>query len=223
MAIISDIHANLVALDAVLEVIDTMDIEHILCAGDLVGYYTFPNEVIDKFRGRDIESILGNHDRATIDVNTVGMNRMAAAAIRWTMANITSHNIDFLRSLENSTHLNMENSEVAIYHGSPRDDDEYLYEADLFPELLEMSDSEVLIIGHTHIPYVRNLGRGIIINPGSVGQPRDGDPRASFAVINMESKIVEIKRVGYDIERVKSAVEAENLPLFLGERLQHGF
>lgn len=223
VAIISDVHANLVALDTVLGVIDDMGIERIICSGDIVGYYPFPNQVIDRFREREIESILGNHDRATIDINTVGMNRLAAAAIRWTTANITSHNIDYLKGLGNSMHVRINDTTVALYHGSPRDDDEYLYEADLFPELLEMSGSEVLIVGHTHMPYVRNLGEGTIINPGSVGQPRDGDARASFAVINMETNIVEIKRVEYDIDRVMSAVEGKNLPLFLGERLQHGF
>lgn len=223
IAIISDIHANLVALNAVLEDIDTLGAERIYCAGDIVGYYPFPNETISVFKERGILSILGNHDRAVIHFNTVGMNRLAAEAARWTSENIIAENVDYLKSLRSRAKLKVDGQAIAIYHGSPRDDDEYLYEIDTGPELIEMCECRIMIVGHTHIPFVKRFQDGMLINPGSVGQPRDGDRRASYAILDTEHEEVTISRKSYDIESVHRGVLEAGLPRFLAERLEYGF
>lgn len=223
VAIISDIHSNLVALDAVLEDIETLGAELILCAGDIVGYYPYPNETIDRFKEKDVVSILGNHDRAVIHFNTVGMNRLAAEAARWTSENISAENVDYLKALRSSMKTKIDGRTIAMYHGSPRDDDEYLYEIDTGPELVEMCGCQIMITGHTHIPFVRKFSDGMLINPGAIGQPRDGDRRASFAILDTEHADVTICRKSYDIDTVHRHTLDAGLPAFLAERLEYGF
>ena len=223
MALISDVHANLPALEAVLEDIETLGAERIYCAGDIVGYYPFPNETISLFKEKGIVSILGNHDRAVIHFNTVGMNRLAAEAARWTSENVSAENVDYLKSLRGRMRFKIEGKTIAIYHGSPRDDDEYLYEIDVGPEVIEMCECRYMVTGHTHIPFVRRFENSVIINPGAVGQPRDGNRRASFAVLDTEHGDVSICRRSYDIEAVHRRIADENLPSFLAERLEYGF
>jgi len=222
VAILSDIHANLPALKAVLSNIESLKVNRIICAGDIVGYYPFPDQVVEALQRNGVESIIGNHDRAVIHVNTVGMNRLAAEAARWTSLNMAARHVDYLRLLRSRMRLRLGRLEVAVYHGTPRDDDEYLYEADLSPELLEMCSCDLMISGHTHIPYLRRYPGGMIMNPGSVGQPRDGDPRACFGILD-DSGMASIHRVEYDIAAVERAVEETELPRFLGERLRYGF
>jgi putative phosphoesterase len=223
VALISDIHSNIQALRAVLESVEALEVDMILCAGDLVGYYPYPNETISLMRERGITSILGNHDRAVIHFNTVGMNRIAAEAARWTSENINADNVDYLKSLRSRLSLEVDAKVMGVYHGSPRDDDEYLYEIDVGPELLEMCECDFLVTGHTHIPFVRKYEGGTVINPGSVGQPRDGDRKASFAILDTEHGDVEICRRSYDITTVHQKVLEMGLPPFLAERLEYGF
>lgn len=223
VAIISDIHSNLVALDAVLEDIETLGAELILCAGDIVGYYPYPNETIDRFKEKDIVSILGNHDRAVIHFNTVGMNRLAAEAARWTSENISAENVDYLKALRSRMKTKIDGRTIAMYHGSPRDDDEYLYEIDTGPELVEMCGCQIMVTGHTHIPFIRKFSDGMLINPGAIGQPRDGDRRASFAILDTEHADVTICRKSYDIDTVHRRTLDAGLPAFLAERLEYGF
>jgi len=223
VALISDVHSNLVALDAVLADIDAIGVEQIVSAGDIVGYYPYPNETIERFRSRNIRSILGNHDRAVIRINPVGMNKMAAEAVLWTSKHVSADGVDYLRDLKARMQVRMGPHLAGIYHGSPRDDDEYLYEVDAGPELLEMCECDLLVVGHTHIPFIKTLGSGTIVNSGSVGQPRDGDRRASYVLYDGDSEVFQIRRVEYEVEVVDEAVQRVGLPRFLGERLRHGF
>jgi len=223
IAFIADVHANMIAFEAVLNEIDRLDIERIICAGDAVGYYPYPNETIELLRSRGILSILGNHDRAVIRINPVGMNRIAAEAVLWTAKYIKAENVDYLKELKSKLRIEIDSIPIGIYHGSPRDDDEYLYEVDASGELLEMCDCRMLVVGHTHIPFVKRLRDGMVLNPGSVGQPRDGDPRASFLTLDSESETTEIRKVEYDIASVERKVTEAGLPQFLGERLRYGF
>lgn len=223
VAFISDVHANLIALDAVLADVKNNNVYMIISAGDIVGYYPYPNETIERFTSKKIISIIGNHDRAVIRINPVGMNKMAAAAILWTAKNIKAECVDYLKSLKSRMDLKLGDMNVAIYHGSPRDDDEYLYEIDATDELLEMSRAAVLVMGHTHIPFVKRTKKGTIINAGSVGQPRDGDSRASYVIFDLESRDAQIRRIDYDIDKVDKEVREAGLPHFLGERLRYGF
>ena len=223
VALISDVHSNLIALDAVLADIDSIGVEQIVSAGDIVGYYPYPNETIERFRSRNIQSILGNHDRAVIRINPVGMNKMAAEAVLWTSKHVSADGVDYLRNLKARMHMKLGSRPVGIYHGSPRDDDEYLYEIDAGPELLEMCDCNLLVVGHTHIPFIKKFGSGTIVNSGSVGQPRDGEKRASYVLFDDDANDFQIRRVEYDVEAVEKKVQSAGLPPFLGERLRHGF
>ncbi|MDD1773546.1 MAG: metallophosphatase family protein [Methanomassiliicoccales archaeon] len=223
VALISDVHSNLVALDAVLADIDAIGVEQIVSAGDIVGYYPYPNETIERFRSRNIRSILGNHDRAVIRINPVGMNKMAAEAVLWTSKHVSADGVDYLRDLKARMQVRLGPHLAEIYHGSPRDDDEYLYEIDAGPELLEMCECNLLVVGHTHIPFIKTLGSGTIVNSGSVGQPRDGDKRASYVLYDGDSEVFQIRRVEYEVEVVDQEVQRVGLPKFLGERLRHGF
>ncbi|MDH7509297.1 MAG: YfcE family phosphodiesterase [Methanomassiliicoccales archaeon] len=223
IAFISDIHANVIAFDAVLKDIEKYEADAIICAGDIVGYYPYPNETIERVASHRISSIVGNHDRAVVRINPVGMNRMAAEAILWTAKNIKAEYVDYLRSLRSRMTTQIDDLVVGVYHGSPRDDDEYLYEIDATEELLEMSGSWLVVTGHTHIPFIKKMKRGMIINAGSVGQPRDSDPRASYILFDSSSREAWIRRVEYDFSEVERKVREAGLPQFLGERLKYGF
>ena len=222
-AIISDVHANLAALKAVLGEIDGMGISHVISAGDVVGYYPFPNEVIQLFKERSVVGIAGNHDRTVIRSQTSSMNHMAGEAARWTSKQLTEGSRDDLTGLPARTHVTVGGKLVGLYHGSPRDDVEYVFEESAEPELLRLSGTRLLILGHTHVPFVRRSKEGTIVNPGSVGQPRDGDPRACFMVYDSTKDDFTIRRVEYDIESVVVAVSRAGLPRELGERLRHGW
>ncbi len=220
-AFISDVHANLIALEAVLNEIDSLDIDKISCAGDVVGYYSFPNETVDLFRSRRIASIAGNHDRSALSNDTTWMNSLAAEAVTWTHDHLSPNSKDFLTSLNKNLILEAP-ERIGIYHGSPVDQDEYVYEEAALPYLLEVCNCHLLVLGHTHVPFVRRFEAGTILNPGSVGQPRDGDPRASFATIDTDSEEITIHRVGYNIEEVVRKTIEAGLPESLGERLRFG-
>ncbi len=216
-AVISDIHSNHVALMRVLEEIDMEGVDEILCAGDIVGYNSQPNQVIDEFRKRHITSIMGNHDAAAISPNLGSrMNSLASEVIRWTQHQLSPDNAHFIASLGTSLLLD----ELAIYHGSPLDPDEYVYEEQVDEKLALVSGKDVTVMGHTHVPFVKRISGAVVINPGSVGQPRDGDARASFAILR--GKAATITRVHYDIESIVSANISAGLPLPLSERLRWG-
>ena len=222
-AIISDVHANLVALNAVLGEIDSMGINHIISAGDVVGYYPYPNEVIQRFRERGIVGIAGNHDRTVVRTQVSSMNPIAGEAARWTSTQLNESSRSYLCNLPPRTHITIGGKLAGLYHGSPRDDTEYVFEEGAEPELLKLSGTRLLILGHTHVPFIYRSKEGTIVNPGSVGQPRDGDPRASFMVYDSTKDDFTIRRKEYDIQAVVLAISQAGLPRDLGERLKHGW
>ncbi|MEK6978403.1 MAG: metallophosphoesterase family protein [Candidatus Hydrothermarchaeota archaeon] len=219
VAVIADIHSNLPALEAVLEEVGHLPI---YCAGDVVGYNPFPNEVIALLKERRAVSILGNHDHAVISGDTSWFNPIAAAAIEWTAGELTPGSRDYLRTLPKTY-------ENALYmvHGSPKSPlEEYVYGDAPDYQLLDMFNStrrDVIVLGHTHVPFIKRLGGRLVFNPGSVGQPRDGDPRASCAVLDTEELEVEIIRVAYDIDAVARAILDRGLPQPLALRLYGGW
>ena len=221
LALISDIHGNLPALKVVLERIE--DADAILCAGDLVGYNPWPNEVIWEIKMRNIPCIRGNHDRAVIYDDYSRFNPYAATAASWTRAQLTEENMKYLYSLKDNLILEVEGKRIAVHHGAPFDEDRYIYPADVTEELLGYDNADILVLGHTHVPFVKVFDSGVIINPGSVGQPRDGDPRASYALVDLKNRKYEIKRVEYPIDEVYEKIIEEGLPAFLGERLYIGY
>ncbi|MBU2617635.1 MAG: metallophosphatase family protein [Euryarchaeota archaeon] len=218
IALISDIHSNLPALKAVLNVID---VDQILCAGDIVGYYPFPNEVIELVKEHDLRSIYGNHDKAVITGDTSWFNPIAASAIEWTRDNISLEGIKFLEELP--AQLMFE--DVAIVHGSPHDPDEYVYPTTSptrLEKFLDQVSKKVLVLGHTHVQWSLELGDRKIINPGAVGQPRDGNPKAAYVILDTKSKEFTMHRIGYDVEETASKTLEVGLPQHLARRLFFG-
>ncbi len=220
IAIISDIHGNLPALKAVLK--DMQDVELIICAGDLVGYNPYPNEVIQEVKMRKIVCIRGNHDRAVIYDDYSYMNEYAAIAAIWTRKNLSKANTEYLLSLKDNIEFDYHGKMIAVHHGAPFDEDFYIFPEDATEDLLNYDNSDILILGHTHVPFIKNFGQRYIVNPGSVGQPRDGDPRASYITADVDNLKFTLRRVKYDIDEVVNRIREENLPPFLGERLYYG-
>lgn len=212
---IADIHSNLPALRAVLE---HMDVDKILCAGDVVGYYPYPNEVIGAMKKHKIVSIRGNHDVAVITGDTSWFNPLAASAVEWTRDNISPKNMTFLKKLPEKLTF----GDIAIFHGSPSDPDEYVYPM-MSPErlsgFLDLVGKKILVLGHTHVQWSLELDDEKIINPGAVGQPRDGDPRAAYAVFNTDSEELTMHRIEYDIDEVAVKTVSAGLPPYLAQRL----
>jgi len=221
--LIADVHSNAVALSAVLSVLDAMGAEKILHAGDIVGYNPYPDATIELFKKKKIISILGNHDRALITGDTSDFNPYAAAALNWTRRVISPENVDYIRGLKNVDRVILQGKRIALVHGSPRDVDEYIYPDDAEPGFLSAVNCDFLVLGHTHVQFKKEYPEGIIINPGSVGQPRDGDPRAAYAVFDTETGKVKLERTSYDIEKVIEDMHAAHLPEELALRLKVGF
>ncbi|MDD1743230.1 MAG: metallophosphatase family protein [Methanomassiliicoccales archaeon] len=222
LAIVSDIHSNLPALDVVLEQIAREGVDQVLCAGDIVGYGPHPNQVIERLKKIEIMAIQGNHDRAVLAHDSSNMNIQAQDAVWWTIGELKPEGLDYLSRLGAQLSFNWNGLKVAIFHGSPRNPDEYVPEEGADQELLELAKCDLLVLGHTHVPFVKSLDRGTIVNPGSVGQPRDGDPRASLTIYDHRLRRFEVKRLAYDIDAVAEAMRESSLPSFLSMRLYSG-
>lgn len=246
--ILSDIHSNLDALEAVLAAAPAYDA--VANLGDIVGYGACPNEVID--RSRELGSIFvrGNHDKACAGIADVrGFNYIAAAAVVWTHHALRPDNLEWLKALPQGPLVLEPLKDVQVVHGSPRDEDEYLLASEHASESLEAVSVPLTFFGHTHMQggflltnnqeitfhpkfkeenenenWDLDLSRPgkYLINPGSVGQPRDGDWRASFAVYDSEDKKITFYRVIYDIAKAQKRIRDAQLPERLAERLVHG-
>ena len=223
IAIISDIHSNIHALEAVLEEIEASSPEKILCAGDVVGYCAHPNECCGHMRRLGAVAVLGNHDLGALTRGIGGMNPYAGAAALWTSERLDGPSREYLSSLPRSARSEAGAGKVmSVFHGSDSDPDEYVYEQSVERSILDRTDSWAVVLGHTHVPFVRTFDTGAVVNPGSVGQPRDGDPRASFALLDTEAGRFEIRRVGYDVESAAEDILDAGLPMMLARRLSVG-
>jgi predicted phosphodiesterase len=238
IGIVSDIHSNLPALEAVLEAMGPVD--GIWCLGDFVGYGPWPNECIDLLRERNAIAIAGNHDLAVIGViSTDYFNQHAAMAAHWTGQHLTEESWDYLTSLDTKTVVHG----VTLAHGSPRDPVwEYLLSAAGAEESFLTLTTPLCLVGHSHVPclFVQPDGdraggaymepnssytlanERYIANPGSVGQPRDRDPRAAYLMYDSEERRLNWGRVPYDIPRVQARMHEVGLPRPLADRLERG-
>lgn len=236
-AVISDIHGNLEGLEAVLADVPE-EVEHIYCLGDVIGYGANPNECCELVRERGMPTITGNHDLAVVDLGTDlnWFNPVAAAAVRWTRERLTDENTGFLRSRPRT----MQEGESLFVHGSVRDPDEYIVDGDTAAENLavlksDYPDVRLCFFGHTHVKAIapspngpateaRALDLGsngpYLVNPGSVGQPRDGDTFASYVLA--EGTNVTYHFVEYDIEKAQAKIRDAGLPGMLADRLAVG-
>jgi putative phosphoesterase len=227
IAVISDIHSNIQALSSVLREINDENPEYILCIGDLVGYGADPNEVIDELKIMDnLVCVAGNHDNAVVTGNTRKLNQDATEAVVWTQERITDRNLEFLERLKKYQALELENLHFFLVHGSPDDYlNEYIYDdvpEDRLEGFFEDTEAHVLMMGHTHVPFVREVGVNTALNPGSVGQPRDNDRRASYVMVDTEKMEIQVNRVSYDIDDAAESIKKSKLPDSLGERLYYG-
>lgn len=224
---ISDIHSNLEAFRVVIASLPAHD--SVLCLGDVVGYGPQPNEVVEELQQlHPIVVLMGNHDNAVVTGDTTGFSSHAALAVEWTRQYIKSQNLDYLSQLHPYAKLELDNSRMALYHGSPRDPlSEYVFPGIPEPQVRKMirqAEAAIVLLGHTHVPMVYTYEDQILGNPGSVGQPRDGDPRASYAILTLSDGKVsfEVKRVAYNVDKVAKRILQAGLPRFLADRLYIG-
>jgi diadenosine tetraphosphatase ApaH/serine/threonine PP2A family protein phosphatase len=240
VAIVSDIHANSHAFEAVLADIDSTDASEMWCLGDLVGYGADPNDCCLIAREHAAVCLAGNHDLAvTGELSLDEFSPGAALAARWTQEVIADEHADWLRSLSPKGG----EDGVGLYHASPRDPVwEYVVSTLLAELCLDAAPERVSLVGHSHVAlsFVRPDGEAAtgeprragdaldlstgewLINPGSVGQPRDGDPRAAWMLLDTETWRAEWRRVEYDIKGAAAAIRAARLPDSMAERLQYG-
>lgn len=211
IGIISDIHSNIEGLRSVLKELKGVDI--ILCAGDITGYYTFVNEVINEIKNKKIKTILGNHDAYLLKLILLPKNLIIKKSISYTSDIISKENLAYLKKIKKaSMEIKLDNLKIKMYHGSPWDEFEgYIYsDYQNFDNFLKIN-ADLIILGHTHIPMVKKISGKIIINPGSCGQPRDCNKKASFAIFNTKTKKIKIKMTNYDVEKVVN--EAKKLKI----------
>jgi putative phosphoesterase len=221
-AVISDIHANIHALEAVLADIEAQpNIDEIVCLGDLVGYGAYPNQVCDAIRQRNFPSVMGNYD------DGVGFERddcgcaykkeedrvRGDQSLAWTIAHTNADNKAYLRTLAPRLRREVDGVRILLVHGSPRKINEYLYEDrpdSSFERIARDADADVILFGHTHLPYQKTVAGTLFVNVGSVGKPKDGDPRAGYVLLTVqEGHIgVEMRRVAYDVEAAAAAIRA---------------
>lgn len=236
ITIFGDIHGNLPALEAILADIDAHEQSPLYCLGDLVGYGTFPNEVTSIIRERNIPTIMGNYDQgvgnSSDDCGCAYTSKEAEAlgkrSIAWTNQNTTENNKLFLRQLLANIPLKLDGLHVLLVHGSPRKINEYLF-ADrpdaTLERLLDLADADVLVCGHTHIPYHRVLPSGRhVVNAGSVGKPKDGNPKGCYVVLeaNNSDLAVTFNRVQYDVESAAREIENSTMPHEYARMLRAG-
>lgn len=235
--VFGDVHGNIAALEAVFEDMDSRGLgESRYCLGDLVGYGTFPNEVVQFVRSREIPTIMGNYDQGVghnsddcgCAYETEVEQRRADRSIAWTNEAISADNRAYLRDLGTQIEFELGDLRVVLVHGSPRRINEYLY-ADRpdssFERLLDSVAADVLVCGHTHLPYHRRLpANRHIINAGSVGKPKDGDPRACYVVLSADGADLQVQfhRVEYDVERMATAIENAEMPSPFADMLRQG-
>jgi putative phosphoesterase len=232
VAVITDIHGNLPALQAALGRIDKLGINEVYCGGDLVGYGPHPNEVCALIREREIPTIYGNYDYAIArDLDDCGCayvtqhdRDLGQQSVAWTLAHTAQGSKDFMRELPFDVHFPVGDQDVHLVHGSPRKLNEYLFEdkpARLYERLAAAETDKVLVFGHTHKPWIHAYGGVLFVNCGSVGKPKDGDPRAAFAILEAGGTGVRasIMRVPYDAAAVAREVEAVGLPGEYAEKL----
>jgi predicted phosphodiesterase len=210
IALISDIHANLPALEAVLA--DMPSVDRIACLGDVVGYYPDGNDVCSRLRVLDAVMIRGNHDAYVIGALEPARERRAVYLTDWTRETLEPTHLDWLRGLPVSAELSCGDITVTLRHANPWDEERYLYPDSPLIENLHLRAGSILAVGHTHRPMTRRLGDGLLINPGAVGQPRDCNPLGSYAILDLPSGDVSIRRVPYDVSAYQRRLTALGLP-----------
>lgn len=244
LLVLSDIHSNLEALDAVLHDATAHRVDGVICLGDVVGYGGSPQEVIDRLRGLALRAIVrGNHDRVCAGFTSAETFSPAArVAVQWTRSHLPPESLHWLASLPQGPLLLQ--PDILLAHGAPHEEDFYVQTTYDASEVFASYDDLLCLHGHTHAQTVFRLADGRIhdetpvgracyvlplspgsrwlVNPGSVGQPRDGDPRAGYAILDVGASVVELRRIQYDVAGAQRRIRLAGLPVALAERLAIG-
>ena len=235
IAIISDIHGNLEALEKVIQYISENDIDELICLGDIVGYGPNPNECVDLVRKNAKHSIMGNHDYAAIGLADISyFNDYAKISTYWTREKMTEENFNYIKDLP----FEVNNEKYTAVHASPVNPSlwQYILSESEAKKQFKAFDQNLCFIGHSHVPitfwnnhYTRDdyikleQDYQYIVNVGSVGQPRDGDPRSCFVIYDMQENSVRYVRLDYEIQKTYNKITTAGLPIFLAERLLKGY
>ncbi|WP_342647344.1 metallophosphoesterase family protein [Mucilaginibacter sp. CSA2-8R] len=212
IALFSDVHANLPAFEALLASVEERKPDAVYCLGDLIGYNIWPNEVIAEVRKRGIATLKGNHDEKTKG---------------YAYELVTADNRAYLNTLPAHIRLEYADFQILLVHGSPRKIDEYVLEDMPEDEVIQIMDAvkaDILCVAHSHLPYHRNISDKQVINTGSVGKPKDGDPRGGYVILTIGGNIkAEFIRFDYDIKKAANAIIDSPLSDELAERLRKAF
>jgi putative phosphoesterase len=236
MAVFSDVHGNLHALRAVLDDIRHASVERVYCLGDVVGYGAFPNEVIELLDLGKIPTVIGNYDDGTgFDRDECGCayrdaehRRLGDLSFQWTKAHVTTDNKALLRKYLPEIRFTVDGLRFLLVHGSPRRNNEYLFEdrpESTFQRIAESAGAEVIVCGHTHKPYAKDVAGVTFINDGSAGYPKDGDPRACYALIEVAGgrPRVRFERIAYNVAGAAAAIRRQDgLPHQFADEFERG-
>lgn len=218
-AVLGDIHGNIYALEAVYEDIKNKNIDFIVSTGDLVGYMMYPNEVIEFLKEKKITSIQGNHDKFIAqgdkveDISAFSQDEVQRNASElYTNYILKDENRAFLKNLPEEIRIKKGKFEIMIVHGSPRKIDEYLYEeGENLKEVAALFSENVIISGHTHMPYAKKIDEKYFVNAGSVGKPKHGNPKSTYVILEIEDEVrISIEEVPYNYEKMVEDISRNN-------------
>jgi len=234
IAILSDIHGNLPALEAVLADVESQQIDSMYCLGDLVGYGASPNEVVAKIRALNIPTVMGNYDDGVgFDRDECGcaytdpvQKALGDRSLAWTKAHTTAENKATLRMFSSEIRIDAEGTRLLLVHGSPRKMNEYLFEdrpLSSFQRLAASSNADIIVFGHTHKPYIKDVDGVWFVNAGSIGKPKDGDWHACYVILTPgRTPPAEFRRVVYDVAAAARAIRESDLPNEFADDIERG-
>ena len=235
IALFSDVHANQPALDAVWKDIKAVHPEEIYCLGDLVGYGPHPNEIIQFVRTNNVPTLMGNYDKSVgFDLDDCGCVyqhpddiALGNLSLQWTREHTSPQNKTFLRNLPMNIQAKHAGKRLMFVHGSPRAINEYMFAdrpEDTFARIAKAANCDLLFFGHTHLHYKKQVGGTLFVNTGSVGKPKDGDPRAGYVMLTLgtDTMDVEFRRVDYDVAETAHAVRVSGMPHDFAIELETG-
>jgi len=234
VALIGDVHANLPALEAVLVHAHDQGVEAIWNVGDFVGYGAFPDSVVQRLRKENVLSIAGNYDLKVLQFKQKRekwrkkKKQEKYLAFKWAYENLSKKSRKYLRFLSKELRLKVKGKRILLTHGSPASNEEPLTSdtpEERLRKLAKMAKADVIICGHSHQPFARQVDDVWFINPGSVGRPDDGDPRACYAILQIESEGLQVHhyRLEYDIERAVAAIREQRLPEAFAQMTLQGY
>ncbi len=219
VALLSDIHANEPALQTVLSDLAEEPVDLLVCVGDIVGYGPDPKACVELVRDQVDVCIAGNHDREVKTPERYRGHPTAGSGLQHAYEELDDDQLDWLDELRERRRLGEYSITVAHSHPNPANNDRYVYPAD-FSTVASSVDTELLVLGHTHVQGAETADNTLVVNPGSVGQPRDGEPGAAYAIVDTDDYTADLRRVDYEISEVRDRVRAADLPEETWERLE---